>query len=110
MPFKSEAQRRYLFSQEPEVAEEFAAHTTEKQMKRLPEHVQKLESGGHVCMHCGGEVDDEGYAMGGGAVDEESEDLLDNNNDESKETAQHASTVRMRRASFADAMRARRED
>ena len=27
MPFKSEAQRRYLYANEPEVAKEFQAHT-----------------------------------------------------------------------------------
>lgn len=37
MPFKSKAQARYLFSQEPGVAKEFAAKTTS--MKTLPERV-----------------------------------------------------------------------
>lgn len=40
MPFKSEAQRRYLYSQEPEVAKEFAEHTSKKQMKSLPDKVR----------------------------------------------------------------------
>lgn len=35
MPFKSEAQRKYLFANEPEVAEEFAKHTPKG--KKLPE-------------------------------------------------------------------------
>lgn len=70
MPFKSEAQRRYLFSQEPEVAETFAAHTTEKQMENLPEHVEKDADGGMMCAHCGGRVDADGYAEGG-VIDEE---------------------------------------
>jgi hypothetical protein len=39
MPFKSEAQRRYLFSQKPEVAKEFAAKTPPG--TKLPEHVAK---------------------------------------------------------------------
>lgn len=37
MPFKSKAQARYLFSQEPGVAKEFASKTTS--MKTLPERV-----------------------------------------------------------------------
>ncbi len=39
MPFKSEAQRRYLFAKHPEVAKEFAAATPKG--KKLPEHVKK---------------------------------------------------------------------
>lgn len=39
MPFKSEAQRRYLFAKHPEVAQEFAAATPKG--KKLPEHVKK---------------------------------------------------------------------
>lgn len=39
MPFKSEAQRRYLYAKEPEVAKEFAAHTPKG--KKLPEKVKK---------------------------------------------------------------------
>lgn len=37
MPFKSQAQRRYMFSQHPEMAKEWAAHTPEG--KKLPEKV-----------------------------------------------------------------------
>jgi hypothetical protein len=40
MPFKSQAQRKYLYSQKPDVAEEFAEHTSKKQMKKLPEKVK----------------------------------------------------------------------
>lgn len=39
MPFKSDSQRRYLFSQEPEIAKEFAKHTPKG--KDLPEKVIK---------------------------------------------------------------------
>lgn len=39
MPFKSNAQRKYLFAKEPAVAREFAAHTPKG--KKLPEHVKK---------------------------------------------------------------------
>ncbi len=37
MPFKSQAQRKYLFANEPKVAKEFAENTTKEQMKKLPE-------------------------------------------------------------------------
>ncbi len=39
MPFKSEKQRKFLYSQKPEIAEEFAAHTTK--WKKLPKKVKK---------------------------------------------------------------------
>lgn len=39
MPFKSEAQRRYLFATHPEVAREFADATPKG--RRLPEHVKR---------------------------------------------------------------------
>lgn len=42
MPFASQAQRRYLFAKEPEVAKEFAAATPKG--KKLPEHVKKKEA------------------------------------------------------------------
>lgn len=38
MPFKSKAQRRYLYANEPEVAKEFEAHTPKG--KKLPEKVK----------------------------------------------------------------------
>tara|TARA_R110000868_G_scaffold388706_1_gene657749 strand:+ start:396 stop:542 length:147 start_codon:yes stop_codon:yes gene_type:complete len=40
MPFKSKAQKGYLFSNKPEIAKEFAEHTTKKEYKSLPEHVK----------------------------------------------------------------------
>lgn len=39
MPFKSQAQRKFLFSQKPEIAEEFAAHTPKG--KKLPKKLKK---------------------------------------------------------------------
>ena len=39
MPFVSDAQRRYLYAKEPEVAKEFASKTPKG--KKLPEHVKK---------------------------------------------------------------------
>lgn len=41
MPFKSQAQRKYLYSQKPEIAKEFAEHTSKAQMKKLPKKVKK---------------------------------------------------------------------
>lgn len=38
MPFKSKAQRRFLYSQHPEIAEEFEEHTPKG--KKLPEKVK----------------------------------------------------------------------
>lgn len=40
MPFKSEQQRKFLYSQKPEVAKKFAEHTTKKQMQNLPDKVK----------------------------------------------------------------------
>lgn len=45
MPFKSKAQQRLLFSQHPDVAEEFAEHTPKSAYKKLPEHVAKDKNG-----------------------------------------------------------------
>lgn len=39
MPFKSEAQRRYLYAKEPKVAKRFAAETPKN--AKLPERVKK---------------------------------------------------------------------
>jgi hypothetical protein len=36
MPFKSVKQRKYLYSQKPEVAKKFAEHTSKAQEKALP--------------------------------------------------------------------------
>ena len=39
MPFKSEAQRRFLFANKPKVAKEFASKT--RKGKKLPKRVKK---------------------------------------------------------------------
>jgi hypothetical protein len=39
MPFKSQAQRRYMYSQHPEMAKEFESATPKGE--HLPEHVKK---------------------------------------------------------------------
>lgn len=38
MPFKSEAQRKWMFANHPEMAKEWAAHTPKG--KKLPKHVK----------------------------------------------------------------------
>jgi hypothetical protein len=40
MPFKSQAQRRYLYAKHPAVAKEFASKTPKG--KKLPQHVTKI--------------------------------------------------------------------
>jgi len=45
MPFRSQKQRAYLFSQHPDVAEEFAEHTTKEEEKNLPKYVSKDKNG-----------------------------------------------------------------
>ncbi len=44
MPFKSKAQRGYLWANEPEVAKEFAAHTPKG--AKLPKKVKKKKKKG----------------------------------------------------------------
>jgi hypothetical protein len=41
MPFKSKAQRAFLYASNPKVAKEFAKKTSPKQMKSLPSKVKK---------------------------------------------------------------------
>jgi hypothetical protein len=41
MPFKSKAQQRYLYSQEPKVAKRFAKETPASAYGKLPERVGK---------------------------------------------------------------------
>jgi hypothetical protein len=43
MPFKSKAQRAYLWANNPKVAKEFAAHTPKG--KKLPGHVKPKSKG-----------------------------------------------------------------
>lgn len=45
MPFKSESQRKYLYSQKPEVAKKFAKDTDKVKMKREAMR-KKLQKGG----------------------------------------------------------------
>lgn len=45
MPFKSKKQQAFLFSQHPNIAEEFAENTPKKDYKNLPEYVVKDKNG-----------------------------------------------------------------
>jgi hypothetical protein len=45
MPFKSEAQRRYMHMHEPDVAERWEKHTSKKRKRKLPYHVAKRMPG-----------------------------------------------------------------
>ena len=42
MPFKSKSQQRFLFSQKPSVAREFADKTSKSQFAKLPERKKDL--------------------------------------------------------------------
>lgn len=44
IPFKSKAQQRYLYSQHPEIAEEFEEKTPRKSYKNLPEYASNPKS------------------------------------------------------------------
>lgn len=48
MPFKSKKQMRYMYSQKPEIAKEFAEKTTKKEMKNLPEKAKKKPGSEYV--------------------------------------------------------------
>lgn len=39
-PFKSVKQKNYLFANKPEIAKEFAEHTSKERMKKLPKKVK----------------------------------------------------------------------
>lgn len=40
MPFKSKKQRSFLYANKPEIAKEFAIHTSKSQEKKLPVKVK----------------------------------------------------------------------
>lgn len=123
MPFKSQAQRGFMYSQHPKLAKEFEAATPKG--AKLPEHVSMSE-GGMACMHCGGEVGDDGYSMDlGKSEDSEMNDdgSVDTNSgndgtagfegeqrspNEPIEPEQYTSQEQMRKEAFAHAIRSRR--
>lgn len=80
----------------------------------MKEHVGQLESGGHICRHCGGRVGEDGYAAGGEVqdgdhdMDSEGEAMLEGDTGEVPQ--QWQATQRLREGSgFADAVRNRRK-
>jgi hypothetical protein len=111
MPFKSEAQRRFMHAKHPHIAERFEEETASG--AKLPEHVQKLEGGGMACMHCGGSVDAEGYSDGGEVMGEgemDGEDTAMREGDTAEVPQQWQHTQRMRKRSLADALASREEE
>lgn len=41
MPFKSKAQKAFLFAKHPDIAKEFAEKTPQSAYKNMPEHVSR---------------------------------------------------------------------
>ncbi len=67
----------------------------------MPDHVEKHPGGFALCRHCGGEVGDDGFSMGG-----ELEASLEGVTDEPVEQGEAAEELR--EAAFADAISKRR--
>jgi hypothetical protein len=75
-------------------------HHEEK--KERPEHVKEMHSGGLACMHCGGEVDEEGFSANAWDGEHEAEDF---DGDEDGTTQQSEGTEKQRaRAMYGRAM------
>lgn len=73
----------------------------EQKARGMPEHMERLEHGGAVCKHCGGEVSEDGYAAnmaeGGWAGEQTGESM-------GGEGEQMEDTEMMRKLGFADAI------
>jgi hypothetical protein len=41
MPFRSKAQKGFLFAKHPKIAKKFASHTSKGQYKRMPKRVKR---------------------------------------------------------------------
>lgn len=72
-------------------------------MSDTPEHVDKTAAG-HVCRHCGGSVDEDGFSVGGLVTDTGEFEPIEGD-DEEQETEQHESGEKDRALAFADAVR-----
>jgi hypothetical protein len=72
-------------------------------MSDAPEHVDKTAAG-HVCRHCGGSVDEDGFSIGGLVTDTGEFEPIEGD-DEEQETEQHESGEKSRALAFADAVR-----
>lgn len=58
MPFKSTAQQGFLFANKPDVAKEFAKHTSKQQYAKLPGHVAEAAHAANcVCESCSTRVE-----------------------------------------------------
>lgn len=53
MPFKSEAQRRWMYARHPEMAKRWEAHTPDR---RLPDHVRRLRRSALLAKLKGGRI------------------------------------------------------
>jgi hypothetical protein len=58
MPFKSKSQQRFMFSQHPEMAKEWADKTPD--ISKLPEHVKKMADGGDTTAGSPADIDSQG--------------------------------------------------
>lgn len=73
-------------------------------MSDMPEHVD-VSARGHVCKHCGGAVDEEGFSIGGLVEADTGEyEPFESPDDESRETEQHEDVEQKRSAAFASAV------
>jgi len=73
-------------------------------MSDMPEHVDKTAAG-HVCRHCGGAVDKEGFSTGGLVTADTGEFEPVGENIEADETEQHEDVEKKRALAFTDAVR-----
>ncbi len=71
------------------------------------DHVEKMSGGGSMCRHCGGEVDDDGFAKHMGEGDTEGYEPEERQGNEPMETEQYDSGEDMRREGFIDAIKRR---
>lgn len=71
-------------------------------MSDMPEHVDKTAAG-HVCRHCGGAVDEDGFSSGGLVTAKSGE--FEPVGDEAEETEQHEDVEKKRALAFTDAVR-----
>lgn len=67
------------------------------EMEDKPHHVVRLAKGGHVCMHCGGDVDEKGYAQGGEVEPPAAEQSDDQRKEKSRALLDAALALRGRR-------------
>jgi hypothetical protein len=72
-------------------------------MNDMPEHVDETAAG-HVCRHCGGSVDKDGFSTGG-LVRADTGEFEPVSDCEEEETEQHEAVEQKRALAFTDAVR-----